>query len=192
VLPQKIKSDVQKPTKVENQLLDHKISRKIINMARSQQDEIKSESVNPGLVINNQDSDDDENALVEDEDDYDEDFVGEWMDDTQIDAKDEKLLEKFMGEGRKKVSLAELIKPEPEQPQIPSMNPKVIEVYSKVGVLLSRYKSGPLPKTFKIVPTLRDWEQVNLLVNGRFYILPTRKAGLLRPCSKPLGYLRLI
>ncbi|GAA99242.1 uncharacterized protein L969DRAFT_86466 [Mixia osmundae IAM 14324] len=37
------------------------------------------------------------------------------------------------------------------------LNPKVVEVYSKVGQLLSRYKSGPLPKAFKILPTLPMW-----------------------------------
>ncbi len=45
------------------------------------------------------------------------------------------------------------------------MNPKVVEVYSKVGMLLSRYKSGPLPKAFKIIPTLRDWEEVLQITN---------------------------
>ncbi|WEW59474.1 snoRNA-binding rRNA-processing protein [Emydomyces testavorans] len=39
--------------------------------------------------------------------------------------------------------------------QIPA---KAIEVYEKVGLLLSRYKSGPLPKPFKILPTLPHWE----------------------------------
>jgi essential nuclear protein 1 len=32
--------------------------------------------------------------------------------------------------------------------------PKVVEVYTKIGMILSRYKSGKLPKAFKIVPTL--------------------------------------
>ena len=32
-------------------------------------------------------------------------------------------------------------------------------------MLLSRYKSGPLPKTFKIIPTLRDWEEVLYITN---------------------------
>lgn len=32
--------------------------------------------------------------------------------------------------------------------------PKVVEVYTKVGELLSRHRSGPLPKPFKILPTL--------------------------------------
>lgn len=35
---------------------------------------------------------------------------------------------------------------------------KVVEVYSKVGLILSRYKSGKLPKPFKILPTIGAWE----------------------------------
>lgn len=42
----------------------------------------------------------------------------------------------------------------------PGINPKVIQVYRKVGELLSRYKSGPLPKAFKIVPSLPAWESI--------------------------------
>ncbi|WQF80261.1 Putative bystin [Colletotrichum destructivum] len=38
--------------------------------------------------------------------------------------------------------------------------PKVIEVYTKIGHILSRYKSGPLPKPFKILPTLPHWEDI--------------------------------
>ncbi|KAI9820303.1 MAG: snoRNA-binding rRNA-processing protein [Pycnora praestabilis] len=37
---------------------------------------------------------------------------------------------------------------------------KVVEVYSKIGLLLSRYKSGKLPKPFKIIPTLPNWEDI--------------------------------
>ncbi|KAL1956675.1 hypothetical protein VTO42DRAFT_6925 [Malbranchea cinnamomea] len=35
---------------------------------------------------------------------------------------------------------------------------KAVDVYQKVGFLLSRYKSGPLPKPFKILPTLPQWQ----------------------------------
>ncbi|KAK2732965.1 snoRNA-binding rRNA-processing protein [Myotisia sp. PD_48] len=35
---------------------------------------------------------------------------------------------------------------------------KAVEVYEKVGFLLSRYKSGPLPKPFKLIPTLPYWD----------------------------------
>ncbi|KAL8726060.1 MAG: hypothetical protein Q9181_006190 [Wetmoreana brouardii] len=37
---------------------------------------------------------------------------------------------------------------------------KVVEVYSKIGLLLSRYKSGKLPKPFKIIPTLPQWQEL--------------------------------
>ncbi|KAK5736231.1 snoRNA-binding rRNA-processing protein [Elasticomyces elasticus] len=35
---------------------------------------------------------------------------------------------------------------------------KVVEVYTQIGTLLSRYKSGKLPKPFKIIPTLPLWD----------------------------------
>ncbi|KAJ5930782.1 hypothetical protein N7466_006275 [Penicillium verhagenii] len=38
--------------------------------------------------------------------------------------------------------------------QIPA---KAIEVFEKVGTILSRYKSGPLPKPFKILPSVPNW-----------------------------------
>lgn len=41
------------------------------------------------------------------------------------------------------------------------LDPKVVEVYQGVGVLLSRYTTGKLPKAFKIIPNLRNWEEVN-------------------------------
>jgi len=41
--------------------------------------------------------------------------------------------------------------------EIPS---KVVDVYSKVGMILSRYKSGKLPKPFKIIPTLPFWQEL--------------------------------
>ncbi|KAL8867276.1 MAG: hypothetical protein Q9174_005766 [Haloplaca sp. 1 TL-2023] len=37
---------------------------------------------------------------------------------------------------------------------------KVVEVYTKIGMLLSRYKSGKLPKPFKIIPTLPQWQEL--------------------------------
>ncbi|EST04979.1 Bystin [Kalmanozyma brasiliensis GHG001] len=65
-----------------------------------------------------------------------------------------------------KIEAAEAAGDGPTQQQLeerrmpPGINPKVIEVYRKVGELLSRYKSGPLPKAFKIVPSLPAWESI--------------------------------
>ncbi len=41
--------------------------------------------------------------------------------------------------------------------------PKVVEVFTKCGQLLSRYKSGPLPKPFKILPTLPSWPELLMI-----------------------------
>mmetsp|Transcript_20644 Transcript_20644/g.40886 ORF Transcript_20644/g.40886 Transcript_20644/m.40886 type:complete len:371 (+) Transcript_20644:628-1740(+) len=41
-----------------------------------------------------------------------------------------------------------------------NLDPKVVEVYSQVGKYLAQYTSGKIPKAFKIVPSLRDWEEI--------------------------------
>jgi len=50
---------------------------------------------------------------------------------------------------------------EPEPAELP---PKVIEVYTTIGKLLSRHRSGPLPKPFKILPSLPA-SQIPLLIS---------------------------
>lgn len=37
---------------------------------------------------------------------------------------------------------------------------KVADTFEKVGQILSRYKSGPLPKPFKVLPTLPQWPEL--------------------------------
>ncbi len=40
------------------------------------------------------------------------------------------------------------------------LDDKVVEVYRGVGKLLRRFTTGSLPKAFKIIPNLRNWEEV--------------------------------
>jgi len=42
---------------------------------------------------------------------------------------------------------------------------KVVDVYTKIGKWLSHYKSGKLPKAFKVIPSLRNWEEVLFLTS---------------------------
>ena len=37
---------------------------------------------------------------------------------------------------------------------------KVVETFTRIAQLLSRYKSGPLPKPFKVLPTLPQWPEL--------------------------------
>lgn len=43
---------------------------------------------------------------------------------------------------------------------LPQLPEKVVEVYTDIGKILARYTSGKLPKAFKVIPSLSNWEQV--------------------------------
>jgi len=45
------------------------------------------------------------------------------------------------------------------------MDPKAVEVYTEVGRLLTRYSAGKVPKAFKIIPSLSNWEEVLFITN---------------------------
>lgn len=45
------------------------------------------------------------------------------------------------------------------------MEPQVIEAYSKVATYLRRYTSGPIPKPFRFIPHMRNWEEIILLTD---------------------------
>ena len=51
--------------------------------------------------------------------------------------------------------IADEFQPPEDAVELPA---KVGEVYTQVGLILSRYKSGKLPKPFKILPTLPQWD----------------------------------
>lgn len=49
---------------------------------------------------------------------------------------------------------------EDEEEGLPPLPEKVVEVYTDIGKILSRYTSGKLPKAFKVIPSLSNWEQI--------------------------------
>eukprot|EP00003_Mantamonas_plastica_P018677 TRINITY_DN304_c0_g1_i2.p1 TRINITY_DN304_c0_g1~~TRINITY_DN304_c0_g1_i2.p1 ORF type:complete len:285 (+),score=83.32 TRINITY_DN304_c0_g1_i2:934-1788(+) len=52
---------------------------------------------------------------------------------------------------------------EPEEKD--PLQQKVERVYTKIGDLLKRYKSGKLPKAFVVIPILENWEEVLYMTN---------------------------
>jgi essential nuclear protein 1 len=44
-----------------------------------------------------------------------------------------------------------------------ALDPKLVTVYNQVGDYLGSYTSGKIPKAFKIIPSLKNWEQILLL-----------------------------
>ncbi|VDN51907.1 unnamed protein product [Dracunculus medinensis] len=45
------------------------------------------------------------------------------------------------------------------------MDPGVIDMFRQIGALLSTYRSGKIPKAFKIIPKMINWEQILYLTN---------------------------
>jgi hypothetical protein len=43
----------------------------------------------------------------------------------------------------------------------PRLPPKVVAVYTEIAQLLKHYSAGKLPKAFKIIPSLTNWEEVS-------------------------------
>ena len=77
-------------------------------------------------------------------------------------------MEKFMKPMDTNRNLSDLIMKKLEKNQASAqqeeedqeIDPKIVQVYTKVGSILSRYRSGPLPKAFKIIPSLKNWEDI--------------------------------
>jgi essential nuclear protein 1 len=53
----------------------------------------------------------------------------------------------------------------PEPPTITELDPKIVAAYKKLGVVLKTYRSGKLPKAFKVIPMTSNWEELLFLTS---------------------------
>ncbi|CCJ28685.1 unnamed protein product [Pneumocystis jirovecii] len=162
------------------EVLDGKLSQKILKIAREQQEEFHDKyfqnfqnfslkaAEDFGLTESSFDSSCDEEYSDLENTDFEE---------IEIDKSDQDLFEKFLSFepiSRKTIENQIFNKIEGHGSFIGlnnnnkrsnsiSLPPKVVDVYTKVGVLLSRYKSGKLPKAFKIIPSLGNWDDILVL-----------------------------
>lgn len=169
----------------EDEYVTPVMSNKILGEARRQQLEIDNErdeetgvaatrraftAVVPDQRMDS-DSDNDEDGFSDAEDQAEE-FE-------EVTEEDERIISMFMAsDSAPQRTLADIIMErinekggdamaaadvEGEGRTIPGVDSKVIEVYQGVGKLLSRYRAGKLPKAFKIIPSLSNWEDVLFL-----------------------------
>ncbi|VDK29969.1 unnamed protein product [Anisakis simplex] len=47
-----------------------------------------------------------------------------------------------------------------EDVSVRNLDPEVVDMYHNVGTVLSTYRSGKIPKAFKIIPKMINWEQL--------------------------------
>ncbi|ORZ15779.1 Bystin-domain-containing protein [Absidia repens] len=181
-------ADRNNKEEVVEEYLDPKLSKKILNIARQQQEQIERSQEDEeelpkksGLSKKSGSSSNNKShplGFNPSDDELDEaDMYGDY-EELEIDEEDAGVLDKFLPSAPKeRRTLADIIMDkineknaaderkmggveEEENTLSPAMNPKVVEVYTKVGQLLSRYKSGKLPKAFKIIPSLNNWEEI--------------------------------
>uniref|UniRef100_A0A8C2LLJ9 Bystin n=1 Tax=Cricetulus griseus TaxID=10029 RepID=A0A8C2LLJ9_CRIGR len=91
-----------------------------------------------------------------------------------VDPEDEQVIEMFIKNPPTRHTLADIIMEKLTEKQtelvtvmsevsgfpMPQLDPRVLEVYRGVREVLSKGRSGKLPKAFKIIPALSNWEQI--------------------------------
>ncbi|XP_017352129.1 bystin [Ictalurus punctatus] len=168
----------------EEEYVDEKLSRKILQQARIQQEELQGEYGLGPEVDNKKKNKKQPYALLgpsSKDAESDEEWPelgaeqGEGGTDVDIDPEDEKAIQMFMNKNPPvRRTLADIIMEKITEKQtevgtvmsevsgrpMPQLDPRVIEVYRGVSKVLCKYRSGKLPKAFKIIPALSNWEQV--------------------------------
>lgn len=173
----------------DEMLLDTKTSQRILSLSREQKLEVETEqqqkqSQKKLSRRKKDDSDDDDDGNASDPEEWDggDDVVNDAQSgyvevaDGALTAEDEALINSMMQPSAERRTLADMILEKIEQKQAQDaaaangeqegeegnmdLPPKVVHVYTEIGVILSRYTSGKLPKAFKVIPALTNWEEV--------------------------------
>jgi len=174
----------------ESEFLDDKSAGRVLKMAAEQQEEDAADSrrakAAAGPAAAAAASAFDMGGEVDDFDDDDEiarsgaaEDGTAFLESLEVDAGDEEALRMFMApEAPSRLTLADIVlgKIKEKETEIASqmsmrggagaaeesheLDPKVVKVYSAVGKIMSTYRAGKLPKAFKIIPSLKNWEDV--------------------------------
>lgn len=162
-------------------LVEGKLSAQILKQASLQADEVNKElGIDTKLKIKstNLDMGDD---LESDDDAQDNDLEIHKFDDAEVevDADDDLAVKKFMSkDATPRITLGDLImqKVNERKTELLSqfsdnteitkdLDPTVIELYTEVGEVMAVYRSGRVPKAFKVIANFRNWEQLLYLTN---------------------------
>ncbi|KAB0796720.1 hypothetical protein PPYR_10781 [Photinus pyralis] len=171
----------------DEEYVDSNLSSKILSAARRQLQELDDdyptlEEANPrrrpvtlgepsGSVDDEDDDDDDEEEDLE---------TDTFYDNIEIKEEDEEAMEMFMNKNpAPRRTLADIIMEKIQEKEaelqskmtdvnsieIQDIDPRVKQMYEGVRQVLHKYRSGKLPKVFKIVPKLRNWEQILFILD---------------------------
>lgn len=160
--------------------MDPALTKRILSQARRQQMEIEEEngigqsakSIKKPLIKLDTNAEFSDSEEVSSEDEQDTVLHYEHF---EINEEDERAIQMFMPKDAAPMkTLADIIlekltekKTEVETQfsdagsiQMQELDPRVKAMYEGVRDVLTKYRSGKLPKAFKIVPNLKNWEQI--------------------------------
>ncbi|RAL39414.1 hypothetical protein DM860_002947 [Cuscuta australis] len=176
------RSKAPKSHQEQQKVLSSGMSSKILKEALIQQKEVEEEEAQQqnhgGLVFKKDllpEVEEEENDDNDDNDDLDN-FTGfsetnEYVDvEDKVDEEEERLLAAFLStDDRPQRTLADIVierlKEKDAQAStdlqvMPNLDVSIINLYKEVGQSLSKYTSGKIPKAFKHIPAMRNWEDV--------------------------------
>ncbi|XP_034662162.1 bystin [Drosophila subobscura] len=153
--------------------IDAKSSQKILAAAKKQQLELNEENF-PSLVTVKKVNFSLNDGQANENEEVDE---AELMVNMDMDEDDVAAFERFQNPAKdvkRNLQLSEIIAQKIQEKEadihnkisdagslkIEEIDPKVKEMYEGVRDVLKRYRSGKIPKAFKIIPKLRNWEQI--------------------------------
>ncbi|XP_051852893.1 bystin [Antechinus flavipes] len=172
----------------EEEYVGPRLTRRILQQAREQQEELEAEhgsgdrtaprkfttKLGPGAQVGESDGEDEDEEWPTLE--KAAEMVGSGYDsEVAVNPEDERAIEMFMNQNPPlRRTLADIIMEKLTEKQtevetvmsevsgcpMPQLDPRVLEVYKGVREVLSKYRSGKLPKAFKIIPALSNWEQI--------------------------------
>nr|SVE76355.1 EOG090X058P [Daphnia longispina] len=168
---------VRERTVADDEFVDDKLSARILKQAHQQQQELQEEIEDTAASYKAKATSLGENLVEDDGNSEESDFENDsyFREDVQVDEEDEKALTLFMNPNpAPRRTLADIIleKITEKQTEIQSqfseiesvkfqdVDPRIKSLYLGVASVLHRYRSGKLPKAFKLIPSLQNWEQI--------------------------------
>lgn len=180
--------DLATASKEKDEYVEGRLSRRILEEVRIQQDELEEEC---GLseattmkkkrqsreVVTDMKNGSDNESEEEEEEGYDEldtcDVAAHHLC-PRVSREDERALKMFMNhEHTERRNLADIVmeKIKEKQTEIATeatdqmsvtsqIDPRVVSVFKGVGQILAKYRAGKLPKAFKVIPSLCNWEEI--------------------------------
>ncbi|XP_037300605.1 LOW QUALITY PROTEIN: bystin, partial [Manduca sexta] len=160
----------------DDEFVNANLSKKILREARRQQAELEDDVGGPSPAkhvtlsaqLRGPESDDSDSE----HDDLEPDT---YYDNVEINEEDEEALKMFMSSKPERTrTLADIIKDkitdkhtelqtqfsDVETLKLQNIDPRIKIMYEGVRNVLQKYRSGKLPKAFKMIPSLQNWEQI--------------------------------